>query len=440
MPPLPADAATAAACDAETALAFAIEAARVANEHGSPPAAGAQDLFTRQLAALIARAVAPQGGDAAFQALVLRAGDPQVAEYVRLAEQLAADRRALRSAIDAIAHPGKLRRLAPGALHDALARLHELAAAQAWSELAIGLDELLQQPFAQPQPLQAALRALRVRPELPRLIRGVALLETPAVQRYRTLCAQRGPLAGSDAAAAHGRASARLGDVAEEHALATFHRIAALLHRHEPGTAWRVVRGLRAPRGLAAAPQQAKDEWDVALLRTAGSGDAFDIVLLAEVKAAPAAATPDFPPLLRGLRRLALAGENERYRFSSPDGELSVTGRSLRGLQSHGSALPDHVIYCSSADESQAPMLSAASRGLLLAQAAAIEFGLRITHGESPPHAALAPVWNALTTAARLRPVLQQYETSRVVREAMLHPDDLLATVRDALERAPARP
>jgi hypothetical protein len=439
MPPLPADLASAAASGSDTALAFAIETARVASEHGSSAPQAVQDLFTEKLATLIRRALAPQDGDAAFQALVLRAQEPLVGEYVRLSQQLTGDRRALRTATDALAHPGKLRGLPTGALRDALARLHALAAAQAWTELAREIEQLLQQPFApEHRALQASLRALLARPELARLIRGAALLGTEAVQRYAALCAQRGPVAGSDAAAAQGRVSARLGDSAEEITLRAFGRIAALLNGHPQSSGeWRVVGGLRAPRGLAAAPQQAKDEWDVALLRNADRRDALDIVLLAEVKAAPAAAAPDFPRLQRGLRRLAGADEHEGYVFQSADGELPVSGESLRRLQPHGSALPAHVIYCCTAPaEAQPAMLSAASRGLLLAEPASIAFAQRVTGGESPPHAALASAWEALTTAGRLRPVLHQYETSQVVREAMLHPEDLATAARQTLGRS----
>jgi hypothetical protein len=270
-------------------------------------------------------------------------------------------------------------------------------------------------------------------------VRGAALLQTEAVQRYGALCAQRGPVAGSDAAAAQGRASARLGDTAEAITLRAFGRIAAWLngHPHSSGE-WRVIGGLRAPRGLAAAPQQAKDEWDVALLRGADGRDALDIVLLAEVKAAPAAATPDFPRLQRGLRRLAGADEHQHYVFASADGDMPLTGESLRRLQPHGPALPEHVIYCCTApDEAQPPMLSAASRGLLLAEPASIAFAQRVAGGEAPPHAALASVWEALTTAGRLRPVLHQYETSRVVRDAMLHPDDLESAAILVLQYTP---
>ena len=43
----------------------------------------------------------------------------------------------------------------------------------------------------------------------------------------------------------------------------------------------------------------------------------------------------------------------------------------------------------------------------------------------------LAPVWHALLNEGRLRAVLNQYDTARRAREAMLHPDDLSAAVQD---------
>lgn len=66
---------------------------------------------------------------------------------------------------------------------------------------------------------------------------------------------------------------------------------------------------------------------------------------------------------------------------------------------------------------------------LLLAEPASLAFAHQLACGAWPPDNALAPVWEALTTAPRLRCALHQDETSRAVREAMLHPDDLLAAV-----------
>src|SRR5215207_1574186 len=136
MPPLPADADAAASIGVDAALAFAIESVRMAKEGESAPSARAQDLFTQALAALISRALASEGGDLTFQALLLQAQSPAVDEHVRLAAQVVSDRRAVRAETDAISHPGKLRDMPAGATRDALARLHRLAADGAWAELA----------------------------------------------------------------------------------------------------------------------------------------------------------------------------------------------------------------------------------------------------------------------------------------------------------------
>jgi hypothetical protein len=42
-------------------------------------------------------------------------------------------------------------------------------------------------------------------------------------------------------------------------------------------------------------------------------------------------------------------------------------------------------------------------------------------------------VWEALATAPRLRAALYQHETARTARAAMLHPDDLQASVVQCL-------
>jgi len=406
MPPLPADAAAAAAAGTDTALAFALESVRAGRRD-------AQELFLRSLARLIRAALAPQDGDPAFQALVLRAQHPEVDEYVHLAAQLIADRRAVRAAVDAVAHPGKLRGMAPGALRDALAEIHGLAAEGFWPELITALQ-------------RASLATLLAGPALQRLARGNELLQAEAVQRYLVLCSQRGPLAGSDEATTQGRASARLGEIAEHDTVQAFRKIAGVLH------GCRVVRSLRTPPGFPGEAGKAKDEWDAAIVH------GQDIVLLAEVKAAPAAAAPDFARLFRGLQRLAHANAQDSYVFLSADGQVRLAGESLRRLRPHGRTLPPHVIYCCCAPaESQPPMLSAASKAVLLAEPASLAFAEQLTAGRSPPDADLAPVWDALATASHLRSALHQYETAQAVREAMLHPDDLLAAVLSGSLPAP---
>ena len=432
MPPLPSDGQAAEAAGPETATAFAIEAARVAKQHGSPPPAETQALFIRSLAELIQDALAH---DPAFQASVLRGQDANVKEYVRLSAQMAADRRAVRAATDAIAHPGKLRNSAAGAIRDALSNLHRLAAAGSWTELSWAVEQLLEQHLAQLENVRAPLRAILSSPMLQRLVRVSALLRVPAVQRYQSLCEQRGPLAGSHTAAAQGRASARLGEIAEHATVQAFQKIAELLNRPEQGSAgYHVVRSLLTPRAFPGEAGKAKEEWDAAIVRSAGAAGAVDVVLLAEVKASPAAATPDFSRLHRGLQRLAHANGTESYAFASADGEVRVTGESLQRLKPHGRSLPPHVIYCSSAPaEAQPQVLSAASKAVLLAEPASLAFAHELARGASPSNSELEPVWEALASEPRVRSALHQHETARAVREAMLHPDDLLAAVSRCL-------
>ncbi|WP_227494475.1 hypothetical protein [Ramlibacter pallidus] len=427
MPPLPADLRTAAAADPETALAFAIEAARTG---GAP---GAQDLFTTSLAALVAEALAPGAGDAAFQALVLRAQDADVDEHVRLSAQHVADRRSVRTALDTVAHPGKLRLLPQGRLRDELAALHALAAGGGWTDLHARGAALLGQDDLS-VPLRAVLDDLIGGAALRRLARAETLRTRAAVRQYQALCERRGPAAGSEAAAAQGRAAARTGDAAEQDTLRTLRAVARCLQeRDAAGGTFRAAAGLRTPRGFPGEAGKAKDEWDVAILREGSPGAGADIVLLAEVKAAPAAATSDLARLLRGLQRLAQADAAGSYAFPAADGELRIAGGTLRELQPHGLALPPHVIYCSAAPpEGQVQMLSAASKAVLLSEPASLAFAHALTRGETPGPALLLPVWEALPQAPQLRSALHQYDTARAAREAMLHPQDLLLAVEAA--------
>jgi hypothetical protein len=157
------------------------------------------------------------------------------------------------------------------------------------------------------------------------------------------------------------------------------------------------------------------------------------------VKASPAAATPDFARLHRGLERLAQAHAHESYAFGSAEGEVRIAGAALRQLKPHGRALPAQVIYCCPApSEAQPQLLAAATKAVLLAEPASLAFALQLEQGARPPDADLAPVWEALTHAPRMRAALHQYETARAVREAMLHPDDLPAAVARVLAQ-PAR-
>lgn len=438
LPPLPHGIAAAAAAGPETALAFAIEGARQGGDQRAPASPGLQDLFTRSLATLIRGALAADGGDPAFRALVLRTREAEVHEYTRLARQAPGDRRAVRAATDAFAHPGKLRAMDAGPLRDALSRVHELAAAGEWALLAGELRQLAARPGAG-EPVRAASDALLAGPALARLHGLDSLLQREAVQRYLALCGQRGPAAGSDAAAAQGRASARTGEAGEQATVRAFRAIARCLERgSSQADRIHVVRGLRTPRGFPGEAGRAKQEWDAAIVRNDGAGGAADILLLAEVKASPAAATPDFARLHRGLQRLAHASAGRSYAFPSADGEVHVSGDSLRRLQPDGRALPAHAIYCCSAPaEVQPQLLSAASKTVLLGEPASLAFAGLLAGGAAPVHVMLAPVWEALAASPGLRQALHQDETSRTVRESMLHPDDLLATVATAAGDGP---
>ena len=102
MPALPASVEGARAAGPDVALAFAIESART----GTVP--GARELFLASLAALAIQALDPRTGDPGFQALVVRASEPSVHEYVALQALAARDARAVRRLVDAVAHPGRL--------------------------------------------------------------------------------------------------------------------------------------------------------------------------------------------------------------------------------------------------------------------------------------------------------------------------------------------
>lgn len=438
MPPLPTHAGAAEAAGTETALAFAVESARRHVQHGEPVPAEVPALFTRALAALVRSALAGEGGDPSFQALVLRAEHAQVQEHVQLASQAHADRRALRTAVDAVAHPGKLQGHLPGPLREALASLHGLAAEGDWPALAQAAARWRDGPHADASAL-AWIEGLLAHPALARLQRHGELLRHENVQRYLALCAGRGPVAGSAAATASGRASARLGGLAEDETLHAFHEIAARLQAHDAaGPRYLAVGSLRTPRGFPGEAHKSKDEWDAAVLRERTAGAPAEVLLLAEVKASPAAATPDFARLLRGLQRLALAQPGAAYRFPSTDGLLTLDGDSLRALAPQGHALPAQVIYCCAAPpEAQPPLLSAASRAVLLAEPGSLSFARRLAGGEAPDPAELGVVWDALCAEPRLRSALHQYQTARDVREAMLHPGDLLAELAEELNAVP---
>lgn len=404
MPALPADAAAAEAAGPGVAVAFAIEALRRGQEEP-----GLAKLFVRGLAALISRALDTATGDPSFQAMVLASQERAIAEHLGLASQEGADQRRVRALIDAFAHPGKWR---GRAMPDELARLHAFSQAGDWA----AVREAARTLKAGEWPSQGD--ALVGEPALSRLERAAAMRDDPAVHRYSTLLAARGPVADSEEAADQGRAAARAGADVEEQAVRAFRRLA--------GSPYRVARGLRPRSGLPPAPHGAKDEWDVALLLAVQDSDAFELVLLAEAKASPSSAVSDWPRLRRGLERLAQVPHGIDPVFRGDEGDVRVRGESLRAFAPPERGLPQGVIYCCTADEARVPLLSAPARALLLQQPASLAYAGALGRRGPVDAGVLAPVWEALLRP-QLRPVLEQYETARCAREVMLHPDDLRA-------------
>jgi hypothetical protein len=175
----------------------------------------------------------------------------------------------------------------------------------------------------------------------------------------------------------------------------------------------------------------AKDEWDVVLFRTAEDTDALELVLLAEVKASPAAVVSDWPRLRRGLHRLAQVPPGVHPVFSYTEGDVRVDGDSLRALAPPDRGLPPQVIYCCTRHEARVALLSTSARAMLLQQPCCLAYARVLGRGDPTDPGVLAPVWEALPRSPQLRPVLEQYETARSAREATLHPDDLWASVAE---------
>ena len=424
MPDLPAMLAQARGAGDDTVLAFAIESARLAKMQGREPDAALAGAFTDALAAVIRRAMDLETGDPAFQAQVLQARDAQVQAWVQLSAQAAGDERSVRMAVDAVAHPGKLRAMPEGPERQALQALHAQACAGEWHALASKVSST-------GAPAGLGVQKLAASPALRRLLEARGLRSSDAVRQYLALRARHAPDAGSAAALDQGRASAREGELTERAAAAALAGVAAFLDARTSAR-HRVVQGLRTPGHLTGAGGEgAKEEWDAAILRQVGDGTEM-LMLLAEAKAAPAAATNDLPRLLRGLAQLSAADPQAVHDFRSAGGALRLRGESLRALQPVEGALPAQVIYlCTAPAEARVPPLGAAARARLMAEAASLKFAIGVEAGAAPSAEELAPVWEAVLNEDCMRSVLAQYDTTRRAREAMLHPDDLQAAARE---------
>jgi hypothetical protein len=420
MPPLPDDEQDAATLGPAAALAWAMEQARRALAGGQAPAPAWGELFVRSLASLVNTALQDSDGNLAFQARLLQAQSAPVEEYVRLVATAHADRREVRSAVNAMAHPDRLRHQPAQSLQATLLRLHDAVQAGHWTLL----DQRLDDPALPP-----ALREnARLREALARLARVELLVRHEDVQRLATLRARQTP-AAAPTSASRGRST-------EAAAAQAFAAVAACMNRYLDGgePRYRALARLLLPTSFPGEPERSKNEWDIALVRDAASVEGAQLLLLAEAKAAPEAAVADLPTLLRGLQRFGQAREDLSYPLPCEGGAVRLAGRALQRLQPADRTLPSRVVYVTDAHAVNAPpWLDAAARGLLLAQPQVVAFALGSRQGPDPDPAPLHALWTAMTRDGRLRSVLHQYDSARRVREALLHVDDLQAASALAL-------
>jgi len=433
--PLPAARSGLEVSDPATALAIAIEQARVALSADAAPSSACERLFVDALSQLIRDALRERGGDSAFQAMVLRHQSPLVREYASLSAHAQADRRAVRTAVDAFAHPGKRRGMPAGPLADALASLHAAAAAEDWAALTQGAEHLRAvQPSdaTTTSAISAPLDRLLDDPALARLRRMETLSTDPLVQRYQHFWQRQGPRPGTPQAAAQGLDARRRGVAVEALAEGAIAAMATQLAQRT-GESYRVVTSMHVPASIPGNADRAKTEWDVALLRQS-AGDAaapvWDVCLLVEAKASTDAATTDLPRLLRGLRLLAHADAQTIYVFDSHQGPVRLRGAALAALSADDADLARTILYFSDAPADTAPrLLNAAGRMQLLSAQESLDFASALASGEAPDASALSPVWQQLLVAPRWSAVLNQFALLRQVRELMVHVDDVHAAI-----------
>lgn len=421
--------------DPAMALAIAIEEARAAVQAGAAPPTTSARLFTGALARLIRNALRERGGDGAFQAMVLRHRYALVREHASLSAHASADRRAVRTAVDAFAHPGKRRAMPAGPLADALEQMHAASADGQWSALTRCAAHLLAATPAKEDAhsaLAAGLGKLLREPALARLRRLDELARDPGVQRYQSLWERQGPRPGTPEAAARGATARQRGDAVEAMAEKAMSALAAHLVR-ATGEIYRVATSLRVPASIPGNADRAKTEWDVALLRQAGAdaSPVWDVCLLVEAKASTDAATTDLPRLLRGLRLLAHADPHVTYAFESHQGPVRLRGASLAALTTDEASLATTVLYFSDAPAEALPrLLSAAGRMQLLSAQESLAYACLLADGKVPDTHLLEPVWEQLLVSPRWSAVLNQLPLLRQVRDLMVHADDLHAAIQ----------
>ena len=418
------------------AMALAIERARKDLAGAQQPDAATRQSFLDALAQLIRDAMRADGGDAAYQAMLLARRAPKVQEYIGLQNHAEQDRRQLRAGANAIAHPAKRQHCATGALREALERLHAQAEAAHWVDLGETAQHMRATLQTSDDPaLQRGLSRLLDGPALARLQRADTLANDPQVQAYQRLRDLQGPRPGTAEANAYGDTAQQRGAAMEALATRALEALAQRLDQAEGSDgAWRVVTSMRVPPTIPASAERAKSEWDAVLLRKAPAPadlePAWDVCLLLEAKASVDAAANDFSRLKRGLRLLGHADASAVYAFLTRQGEVRLRGAPLKALDPPGPDLSRTVLYCTDAPAPQVPhVLAAASRMQLLGAPQSLAFATALAEGREPGAQDLEPVWQALLESPQWEPVREQYPTLRLVRELMVHVDDLAQAV-----------
>lgn len=419
-----------------TSLAVIIETARRALEAGKPPDPALEPRFIEAMVALIHEAMQPNAGDPAFQAMVLRHHSAPVREYLELSAQQHRDRRRIHNLVNAVAHPGKLRRVAAGAMRDTLERLQQAATHSHWAAMLAAAELLETMPDIQSHPGPAdMLTQLREEPALQRLRRLEGLLEHPEIQQYQHLLKLQGPAANSHAAATEGAAARQRGMDVETLAKQALQALADRLNRSDSlagALPYRVVTAMYVPAAFPNRQEGAKTEWDAVLLRKApepaggSAAPSWDVCLLVEAKASADAAGTDFMRLLRGLRLLAQAQADQVYLFKTREGVMPLRGASLQALPTEADPLHDWVLYCSTDSPDKEPrLLNAAARMQLLSAPQCLEFAGALAASGHADTRILTPLWAELLSAPAWQAVLHQYPAQRLARELMVHVDDL---------------
>ena len=411
-------------------LASIIERVRETVVSGRQPDAALKKQFLDTLARLIHDAMLDDEGDSAFQAMTLRHGAPRVREYASLAARSDPDRRAVLALVNTMAHPARQERTGDASLRAALAAVHDAASEQAWTRLHTLLRELARiGATSTDTDVSRPAAALLEHPALARLQRLEALRADEQVGRYLKLWEKNGPRTGSDEALREGARSRRRGAAVEALAAKALTVLAEGLNEVETtGAIYRVVTSLRVPAAILNGRERAKSEWDAVLLgRSAGVSDdqGWDVCLLLEAKASADAAATDLPRLLRGLEVLSQAEEESLHSFQTTQGEVRLSGASLRRLSTDEARVAATVLYCSDAPAGQPRLLSAAARMQLLSTPASLDFAAALADGSVADPASLEPVWLELLGSPRWSAVLHQYPTLRQARELMVHVDDL---------------